>query len=169
HVLQARRNTYSDSTTATHIHCPASVSHSTCGTFPLGGCVALSLRGYIFWQDGVQLTASDVKFSLESFNATGGIVSPATLNTRDVVFNPAVLPTSLGGTEAPAASETLYIALQSSNAFALPDLVGLPIVPQHLWKTSASSGPCRDTSAATPGSGKGTAPCNVDPNFLAGA
>jgi len=86
-----------------------------------------------------------------------------------VVYNPAVLPTSLGGTEAPGASETLYIALQSSNAFALLDIVGVPIVPQHLWKTVGSSGPCRDTSATTPGSGKGTAPCNIDPSFLAGA
>ena len=162
-------NSYSLVTHATDPNCPASASPSTGGTFPVGGCVKLSLRGDIFWQDGIQLTASDVKFSFENFNATGGIVSPATLNTVDVVYNPAVLPTSLGGTEAPGASETLYIALQSSNAFALLDIVGVPIVPQHLWKTSASSGPCRDTSAATPGSGKGTAPCNVDPNFLAGA
>src|SRR2546428_10847232 len=90
------------------------------------------LRGDIFWQDGVQVTASDVKFSYEGFNATAGIASGGTQNTVDVVFDPTVLPTSLGGTEAPGQPENLYVALKSASAFSLLDLTGVPIVPQHI-------------------------------------
>jgi hypothetical protein len=144
-------------------NCPAAI-----GVFTVQGCVKLNLRGDLFWQDGVQVTASDVKFSYEGFNATGGIVSGSTLNTVDVVYDPTVLPTSLGGTQAPGQPENLYIALQSANAFALLDITGVPIVPQHVWATIGSSGPCKDTSITTPGSGKGTAACTIEPTFLAG-
>jgi hypothetical protein len=103
------------------------------GGFPVQGCVKLNLRGDQFWQDGQQVTASDVKFSYEGFNATGGIASGGTVNTVDVIYDPAVLPTSLGGGEAPGQPENFYIALASANAFALLDIVGVPIVPQHIW------------------------------------
>ena len=136
------------------------------GTFPVQGCIRLDLRGDIFFQDGVQVTASDVKFSFENFNATGGGVSGATLNTVDVVYDPAVLPSSLGGIEGPGQSEIFYVALKSANAFALLDIGGVPIVPQHLWKTIGASGPCEDTTI--PGSGKGSPQCTVDPTYLSG-
>ncbi|TMI25713.1 hypothetical protein E6H30_05195 [Candidatus Bathyarchaeota archaeon] len=136
------------------------------GTFPVQGCIRLALRGDIFFQDGVQVTASDVKFSFENFNATGGGVSGATLNTVDVVYDPAVLPSSLGGVEGPGQSEIFYVALKSANAFALLDIGGVPIVPQHLWKTIGASGPCEDTTI--PGSGKGSPQCTVDPTYLSG-
>ena len=143
--------------------CPAVI-----GAFPVGGCVKINLRGDITFQDGVQVTASDVKYSFEAFNATGGIASGGTLNTVDVIYDPAALPTTLGGTEAPGSAMNLYIALGKSNAFALLDITGVPIVPQHLWKTIGSSGPCKDTSMDAPGSGKGSPQCTTDPSFLAG-
>src|SRR2546425_10377222 len=108
-------------------------------SWPVQGCIKLNLRGDIFWQDGVQVTASDVKFSYEGFNATGGIASPGTLNTVDVVYNSTVLPRSLGGLESPGQPENLYIALASANAFATLDFVGVPIVPQHLLATIGAS------------------------------
>ncbi len=145
----------------TDANCPAAI-----GVFPVQGCIKLNLRGDISFQDGVQVTASDVKFSFENYNATGGIVSPSTANTVDVVFDPRVLPTSLGGTEAPGQPENVYIALASANAFATLDITGVPIVPAHLWQTSA--GACKDTgiTATTVGNGKGTAQCTVAPSFL---
>jgi hypothetical protein len=144
-------------------NCPASI-----GTSVVQGCVKMLLRGDSFFQDGQQVTASDVKFSFENFNSTGGIVSAATSNTVDVVYDPAFLPTSLGGTESPGQLETLYVALKSLNAFALFDMTNVPIVPQHVWKTTGASGPCRDTSLSNPGSGKGLPQCTVDPAFLSG-
>jgi hypothetical protein len=143
--------------------CPASITG-----FTVRECVEIELRGDIFFQDGVQVTASDVKFSFEDFNATGGIISPSTLNAVDVVYDPSVLPTPLGGTEAPGQSEILYIALKSANAFSLLDIAGVPIVPQHIWKTIGASGPCKDTSITNPGSGKGSSQCTIEPTYLSG-
>jgi hypothetical protein len=148
---------------ATDANCPASIK-----TFTVQGCIKLNLRGDIFWQDGVQVTASDVKFSYEGFNATGGIASGGTQNTVDVVYDPTVLPTTLGGTEAPGQPENLYIALASANAFALLDITGVPIVPQHIWATIGASGACKDTSISNPGSGKGSAQCTIEPTYLSG-
>src|SRR2546422_11450956 len=85
---------------AVDANCPASATIAG-ASWLVQGCIKLNLRGDIFWQDGVQVTASDVKFSYEGFNATAGIASGGTQNTVDVVFDPTVLPTSLGGTEAP--------------------------------------------------------------------
>jgi hypothetical protein len=147
----------------TDANCPAAI-----GVFPVQGCVKLNLRGDEFWQDGLQVTASDVKFSYEGFNATGGIASGGTVNTVDVVYDPSVLPTTLGGTEAPGQPENFYIALASANAFALLDITSVPIVPQHIWKTIGASGPCKDTSITNPGSGKGTAACTIEPTYLSG-
>ncbi len=158
----------------TDANCPASVTKGTV-SFPVQGCIKLNLRGDISFQDGVQVTASDVKFSFENFNATGGLFSAATANTVDVVFDPKVLPTSLGGTEASGQPENLYIALASANAFATLDIVGVPIVPQHLWRTGAPGSPtpsaavaCADTGigAGQVGNRKGTAACTIDPLFL---
>jgi hypothetical protein len=144
------------------------IAGATPVTFPVQGCVKLNLRGDQFWQDGVQVTASDVKFSYIGFNATGGIVSGSTLNTVDVVYDPSVLPTTLGGTEAPGQPENFYIALGSANAFALLDIVGVPIVPQHIWKTIGASGPCKDSSISNPGQGKSSLQCTIEPTYLAG-
>src|SRR2546426_3775487 len=152
---------------AVDANCPASATIAGV-SWPVQGCVKLNLRGDIFWQDGIQVTASDVKFSYEGFNATAGIASGGTQNTVDVVYDPTVLPTSLGGTEAPGQSEFLYIALKSVSAFSLLDLTGVPIVPQHIWKTIGASGACKDTSISNPGSGKGTPQCTVEPTYLSG-
>ncbi len=146
-------------------NCPAAI-----GVFPVQGCIKLNLRGDISFQDGVQVTASDVKFSIENFNATGGLVQPFTTNTVDVVFDPKVLPTTLGGTEAPGQPENVYIALASANYFSLLDMTQVPIVPQHLWRTGApgATGACADTGigAGQVGNGRGTAACTIDPKFL---
>jgi hypothetical protein len=148
---------------AVDISCPASI-----GAFPVQGCIKMVLRGDIFFHDGVQVTASDVKFSFENFNSTGGIFSPATTNVVDVVYNPAALPTSLGGMEPVGATEVLYVAVKSLNFFTFFDMTRVPIVPQHVWKTVGASGPCADTSVFKPGTGKGTLQCIVDPAFLSG-
>ncbi|HTD19676.1 MAG TPA: hypothetical protein VK667_09125, partial [Ktedonobacteraceae bacterium] len=125
----------------TDANCPASI-----GVFAVQGCMKISLRGDIFFQDGVQVTASDVKFSFDSLQPP---------NVIDVTFDPSVLPTSLGGTESPGQPESLYIALKWANAFALFDIGGVPIVPQHIWKTIGAAGACTDTSISNPGSGRG--------------
>jgi len=152
---------------AVDANCPASATIAGV-SWPVQGCVKLNLRGDIFWQDGIQVTASDVKFSYEGFNATAGIASGGTQNTVDVVYDPTVLPTSLGGTEAPGQPENLYVALKSVSAFSLLDLTGVPIVPQHIWATIGASGACKDTSISNPGSGKNTAQCNIEPTYLSG-
>jgi hypothetical protein len=156
-------NSYLRVNHSTDATCPASI-----GTSSVQGCVKMLLRGDNFFQDGVQVTASDVKFSFENFKVTGGIVSPFTANTVDVVYDPSVLPTTLGGTENPGLPELLYIALASASAFALLDITRVPIVPQHIWKTIGASGPCKDTSISNPGSGKGTPPCTIEPTYLSG-
>src|SRR5205807_9363737 len=48
------------------------------------------------------------------------------------------------------------------------DLTGVPIVPQHIWKTVTASGPCQDVSISKPGQGKGSAQCNIEPTYLSG-
>jgi len=149
-------------------NCPASMTIAG-ASWPVQGCIKLNLRGDIFWQDGVQVTASDVKFSYEGFNATGGIASSGTLNTVDVVYDPTALPTSLGGNQAPGTSENVYVALKNAVATtALLDLTTVPIIPQHIWATMGASGPCKDTSISNPGSGKNTAQCNIEPTYLSG-
>src|SRR3989442_641076 len=152
---------------AVDANCPASMTIAG-ASWPVQGCVKLNLRGDILWQDCIQVTASDVKFSYEGFNATAGIASGGTQNTVDVVYDPTVLPTSLGGTEAPGQPEKLYVALKSVTAFSLLDLTGVPIVPQHIWATIGASGACKDTSISNPGSGKNTAQCNIEPTYLSG-
>src|SRR5205807_3894121 len=155
---------------AVDANCPASATIAG-ASWPVQGCVKLNLRGDIFWQDGSQVTASDVKFSYEGFNATAGIASGGTQNTVDVVYDPTVLPASLGGTEAPGQPENLYIALKSASTAttsALLNITSVPIVPQHIWATIGASGACMDTSIFNPGSGKGTSQCTIEPTYLSG-
>src|SRR5207249_5461364 len=79
--------------------CPASYTNSR-GTFNVGECVKVVLRGNISWHDIYNcspsdstcltshvVTANDVKFSFAAFNSTGGLIRPYTANTIDVVYN----------------------------------------------------------------------------------
>jgi hypothetical protein len=163
-VIGYMANTFSTVTHTSDPNCPVTIGITT-----VAACVKINLRGDIFFQDGVQVTASDVKFSYENFKAKGGIGSFGSLNTVDIVFDPRVLPAAIGGTEAPGQAENLYVALSAATATALLDLTTVPIIPQHIWKTIGAAGACADTSITNPGSGLGTPPCTVEPTFLAGA
>ena len=159
-ILPWMGNGYNLVTHATDPGCPSSITRlSEPGVlFTVSECLKLNLRGDDFFHDGLQVTASDVKFSFESINATA-YQSYGTENVADVVYNPTILPTPLGGTEAPGQRENLYIALKSSETFSLENLATIFILPQHLWHTIGSTGPCLTED---------TPQCQVDPSFLTG-
>ena len=159
--------------------CPTTYSNSR-GTFSVGGCVQIQLRGDIPWHDiyncaatdpvclgSHTVTASDVKFSYSAFNATGSLITPATQNTIDVVYANTQLPTTLGGTKGQGETETLSLYLHSLNAYALNDIVGIPIIPQRLWVTQTA--PKLANGVFAPCTALGTPSCTVDPAFTAGS
>src|SRR5256712_3847767 len=171
-------NFYQKVTPSTDPTCPASYTNSR-GTFAVAACVRIQLRGDIPFQDIYNcpssdltcltthtVTASDVKFSFANFNATGGLISPATQNTIDIVYNTNQLPSALGGTKGQGESATLYIYLHSDSAYALNDITGVPIIPQRLWVTQTAPklangvfAPCTDLASIS---------CKVDPAFTVG-
>jgi hypothetical protein len=150
-------------TAQTDSNCPLNVQTGD-GLWPVGGCVKLVLRGDNSWQDiyncaptvssclaSHSVTASDVKFTWQNINATGGLLTGNTANTVDVLYNPSSLPSSAfgssGGTQANGQPEILYIALKQLSAWALFDIAAIPILPQHVWATaSATSLPCLSPS-----------------------
>src|SRR2546422_7306729 len=159
--------------------CPTTYTNSR-GTFSVGGCVQIQLRGDIPWHDiynclatdpvclgSHTVTASDVKFSYSAFNATGSLITPATQNTIDVVYANTQLPTTLGGTKGQGETETLSLYLHSLNAYALNDIVGIPIIPQRLWVTQTA--PKLANGVFAPCTALGTPSCTVDPAFTAGS
>src|SRR3989441_979164 len=121
-------------------------------------CLQMSLRGDIFSHDAFQMTASDVKFSYLTLNAAGASEGSClgANNVVDVSFDPAVLPTSLGGTEFVGQSETLYVVF-SAPPSSMSCFEQVPILPQHVWQTASSTGPCMTA---------GTSQCQVDTNYL---
>ncbi|TMI13986.1 hypothetical protein E6H33_09395 [Candidatus Bathyarchaeota archaeon] len=164
-------------------NCPTSYTNGR-GTFAVGACVKMVMRGDIPWHDiyncaasdavcltSHTVTASDVKFSFANFNATGGLVSPSTANTIDVVYSPSVLPSSAygpsGGAAGAGVTETFFIYLHSLNAWALNDIVGVPIVPQRIWVSA--SAPVQSNGVVAPCTSIGTLSCTVDPAFTGGA
>ncbi len=149
-------------TAQTDSNCPLNVQKAN-GLFPVGGCVKMVLRGDNSWQDiyncaatvssclaSHSVTASDVKFTWQNIAATGGLLTGNTANTVDVLYNPSSLPSSafgsFGGTQANGQPEIFYIALQQLSAWALFDIAGIPILPQHVWATATSTGPCLSPS-----------------------
>ena len=169
-------NSYRVVTNAQDSNCPTSITRYT-SSIPVAGCIELVLRGDISWHDVMScsptdavcfethsVTASDVKFSIAAFNATGSYTSYYTSNIADVVYNPSVLSGAAygayGGSESAGQPEILYVALKSMTAWAAFDLASIPIVPQHIWATAASPGPCLALD---------TPQCTVDPNYLTGA
>ena len=178
-------NSYRLETHATQpVECPASYTNSR-GTFNVGACVKIILRGDNPWHDIISacatptstclgshvVTASDVKFSFANFNATGGLITPSTANTIDVVYNPNQLPasaySSVGGANGAGRSETLFIYLHSLSAWALNDIVGVPIIPQHIWVQQTA--PVQPNGVFTPCIDLGTPSCSVDPSFISGS
>jgi hypothetical protein len=149
------------------------------GTFSVATCVQIQLSGIIPFHDIYYcaatdvtcltthtVTANDVKFSFANFNATGGLITPSTQNTIDVVYPTNQLPAALGGTKGLGESESLYIYLHNDNAWALKDIVGVPIIPQRLWVTQTA--PKLANGVFAPCTDLGTASCTVDPAFTAG-
>ncbi|TMI06359.1 hypothetical protein E6H34_11100, partial [Candidatus Bathyarchaeota archaeon] len=143
--------------------CPASYTNSR-GTSVVGACVKMTIRGDIPWHDIITacatptaaclgdhvVTASDIKFSFASFNATGALASPGTLNTIDIIgLNgtsaglapqlPASAFSAVGGANGAGISETFLFLLHSNNAYAINDLAGVPIIPQRLWACQANT------------------------------
>jgi len=150
---------YSFVTASSDHNCPMAVA----------GCLKINLRGDIFFQDGLQATASDVKFSILNFHPSGVV---------DVLYSQTILPTSLGGNGTPGTSETMYITLSQNSPLILDKIAKISIVPQHVWhcKVFASSGPepCYQSgteagsSVTGPCLTKGTPQCSVDPSYLTG-
>jgi hypothetical protein len=149
-------------TAQTDSNCPLNVQTAS-GLFPVGGCVKMVLRGDNSWHDiytcaptvssclaSHSVTASDVKFTWQNIAATGGLLTGNTANTVDVLYNPSSLPSSAfgssGGTQANGQPEIFYIALQQLSAWALFDIAAVPILPQHVWATATSTGPCLSPS-----------------------
>jgi len=168
--------------------CPATYTNAR-GTFDVGACVKLILRGDIPWHDMISacatptstclgshvVTASDVKFSFASFNATGSLISPGTANTIDVVYNTNQLPASAysqsGGANGGGISETLFLYLHSFSAWALNDIVGVPIIPQRLWVLQTAPVQSNGVFAPCTTLGSNASPnpsCTADPAFLGG-
>src|SRR3989441_3482456 len=159
--------------------CPTTYTNSR-GTFSVGGCVQIQLRGDIPWHDiynclatdpvclgSHTVSASDVKFSYSAFNATGSLITPGTQNTIDVVYANTQLPTTLGGTKGQFETETLSLYLHHLNAYALNDITTVPIIPQRLWINQTTS-PKLANGVLAPCTDLGTASCTVDPAFTAG-
>jgi hypothetical protein len=168
-------------------NCPLNVQTAS-GTFAVAGCVKMALRGDNSWHDifncaptdgaclqGHTVTAQDVKFAVAGFNATGGLITPSTQNTVDVLYNPSSLPSAAfsayGGTQSSGQPEILYFALKSISAWSLFDIAGIPIVPQHIWKTATAAGPCLSPTlggATVNDIYAGTAACQLDTSFVSG-
>jgi hypothetical protein len=145
--------------------CPTTYTN-TRGTFTVGACVKMVLRGDNYFHDILdsatgcttastvacveshQVTASDVKFSYLSYNATGAFCcAGGTANTIDIVYNPNQLPGvaygASGGTNSQDSGESLTFYLHANNAWALTDIAGLPIIPQRIWS-------CQGNTTGTP-------------------
>jgi hypothetical protein len=168
-------------------NCPLNVSTAS-GTFAVAGCVKMALRGDNSWHDiyncaptdgaclqGHTVTAQDVKFSFASYNATGGLITPSTQNTVDVLYNPSSLPSAAfsayGGTQSSGQPEIIYFALKSLSAWQLFDIATVPIVPQHVWKTATAAGPCLSPTlggATVSDIYAGTPACSLDTSFVSG-
>ncbi len=164
--------------------CPASYTNSR-GTFNVGACVKIILRGDIPWHNIISdcatptstclgshvVTASDVKFSFLSLNATGGLYTSSTANTIDVVYNPNQLPasaySSVGGANGGGISETLFLYLHNFNAWALSDIIGVPILPHDIWVQQTA--PRQANGVFAPCITIDTPSCLADPARLGGA
>ena len=180
--------------------CPASYTNSR-GTSVVGACVKMTIRGDIPWHDIITacatptaaclgdhvVTASDIKFSFASFNATGALASPGTLNTIDIIgLNgtsaglapqlPASAFSAVGGANGAGISETFLFLLHSNNAYAINDLATVPIIPQRLWACQANTPGTKCTNVQHMPNGflnpcitLDTPACTADPALLGGA
>ncbi|TMI06341.1 hypothetical protein E6H34_11125, partial [Candidatus Bathyarchaeota archaeon] len=179
--------------------CPASYTNSR-GTSVVGACVKMTIRGDIPWHDIITacatptaaclgdhvVTASDIKFSFASFNATGALASPGTLNTIDIVGLdgtsaglapqlPASAFSAVGGANGAGISETFLFLLHSNNAYAINDLATVPIIPQRLWACQANTPGTKCTNVQHMPNGflnpcitLDTPACTADPALLGG-
>jgi len=180
--------------------CPATYTNSR-GTSSVGACVKMTIRGDIPWHDVITacatptaaclgdhvVTASDIKFSFASFNATGALASPGTLNTIDIIgLNgtsaglapqlPASAFSAVGGANGAGISETFLFLLHSNNAYALNDIFSVPIIPQRLWACQANTPGTKCTNVQHMPNGflnpcitLDTPACTADPALLGGA
>ncbi len=113
-------------------------SNSQLGYTPPSGTVEsihFGVRHDAFWQDGVQLNASDVKFSILSFRD-----GPSATMGR--------LVSSVAGVTV-LSRFTFDVNLKAPGVFNLYDIGTVPIIPAHIW---GSGGVCNSNS------------CTPDPN-----
>jgi hypothetical protein len=181
-ILSWMVNSYKVETNAQDSACPTTYANAR-GTFSVGACVKMVMRGDIPWHDiyncassdpvcltSHTVTASDVKFSFANFNATGSFFAPGTANVIDAVYNPNQLPSAAygpsGGAAGAGMSETLYIYLHNLNAWSLNDITAVPIIPQRLWVTQTA--PAQSNGVFAPCTTIGTPSCTVEPQFVGG-
>ncbi|HZY93700.1 MAG TPA: hypothetical protein VFE98_02430 [Candidatus Bathyarchaeia archaeon] len=80
--------------------------------------VKFSLRNDIFFHNGKQVTSSDYLFSWLAFAATGGLINPLTAGIVGVRIQN---------------DFNFVVNLNSNSVFALQNIGGIPLIPQHLW------------------------------------
>jgi hypothetical protein len=111
--------------------------------------IRMVLKPDMFWHDGTRVTAGDVKFSLLSYQQTGGPVASSVSNVNDVSI-----------ISSPPGQYSIFdIMLLHPSPFALFDIGSVPIVPQHIWAVDKVN-PCTV---------KGSSACTLDTTLLSGS
>ena len=122
--------------------------------------IRMVLKPNLLWHDGARVTASDVKFSLMSYQQTGGPVAFSVSNVNDVsvISSP------------PGQYSIFDISLLHPSPFAEFNIGGVPIVPGHIWSVCATTPAATGctSGASTPCVTKGTNPCLLDTALLSG-
>jgi len=103
-------------------------------------CIVFNLRPDVHFHDGVALTGSDVKFSMLAFKQIPGSLSSSVAGVIDVTYVAGPIP----------GTQSVFVHLNSESPFAIFNVGGVPIIPQHIWAS--------DTTTACPGTPTGTTP-----------
>jgi ABC-type transport system substrate-binding protein len=134
--------------------CTSFAKSAPAPTDPPGTAVdyKFQLRQDIKFHDGQPVTANDFVFSWLAFNATGGLVNPLVQGIVGVKVDNAF---------------SFTVNLNSNSVFALFNLGGVWMLPQHVWATDTSH-PCTGSSILSQtanvfGSAAHTAQCSLNP------
>jgi len=115
-------------------------------------CIIFNLRPGVHFHDGTVLTGSDVKFSMLAFKQVPGPISSSVAGIVDVTYVAGPSP----------GTQSVFVHLTSKSPFAVFNVGGVPILPQHIWAS--------DTTTACPGTPTGaTAPLSCTVNTATAA
>ena len=110
-------------------------------------CIIFNLRPSVHFHDGVALTGSDVKFSMLAFKEVPGPISSSVAGIVDVTYVAGPSP----------GTQSVFVHLSSKSPFAIFNVGGVPILPQHIWADNPTV-PCPGTPT---GPLPTTGPCAV--------